>query len=272
MIILIITIVGLCLGSFINALEWRLHHNSNPKISKKAKLSIFNGRSICPNCKHVLGPLDLIPVFSWLALRAKCHYCHKPISAQYPLVELTTAILMLFSYLAWPYGFKAGGVVLFVTWLLMLTGLVALLAYDIKYYLLPNIIVYLLILLAIIGVVTRLIFYHKGSNFLFGELWGLVFSAGLFYLIYQVSNGRWIGGGDVKLAVVIGLLLGGPSRAILAIFMASLIGTLICLPLLMTGKLKRTSLVPFGPFLIAATIISYLVGGHILDWYKTAFL
>ena len=111
MYILIIFILGLCFGSFINAFVFRLHEKTNKQYSN-INLSIVNGRSICPNCKHELIPLDLVPIVSWLLLKGKCRYCSKSISAQYPLVEFTTALLFLCSYIYWPYAFGASGVIL----------------------------------------------------------------------------------------------------------------------------------------------------------------
>src|SRR5690348_8244818 len=115
MIVLLLGALGLGLGSFVNALVWRLHEQElaeeEPK-HKRAKgkarqlsakeLSIVSGRSMCPDCHHELAPQDLIPVLSWLWLRGKCRYCSKPISWQYPLVELVTAALFIVSYLSWP--------------------------------------------------------------------------------------------------------------------------------------------------------------------------
>jgi leader peptidase (prepilin peptidase)/N-methyltransferase len=85
--VLIAALYGLVIGSFLNALVWRVHVGR----------SIAKGRSVCSNCNHVLGFWDLIPVFSWLWLRGKCRYCHKPISDN-PLVEAATAVLFGLSY------------------------------------------------------------------------------------------------------------------------------------------------------------------------------
>jgi leader peptidase (prepilin peptidase) / N-methyltransferase len=87
----------------------------------------------------------------------------------------------------------------------------------------------------------------------------------LFYLLYQVSNGRWIGGGDVKLAFVLSLLVAKPTQAFLVLFIASLIGTIISLPLMVTGKLQSKSRIPFGPLLLTATYIVYLFGNELAD-------
>lgn len=142
MIIAVLVVWGLCLGSFVNALVWRLHEQAK-KQKKETTLSITKGRSMCPHCRHNLSWRDLIPVFSWLRLRGKCRYCKKPISGQYPLVELMTATLFVGSYLFWPLDLQAvGDWTHFGLWLVILTGFMALLVYDLKWMLLPNRIMY----------------------------------------------------------------------------------------------------------------------------------
>lgn len=266
MVIIVLIVLGLALGSFINAYVWRAHDKK--KSGKYAKLSVWHGRSMCPNCHHTLAPKDLIPVFSWLILKGKCRYCAKPISIQYPLVESLTAFLFVFSYIYWPYSFSTEGKVLFVIWLFFLLGFVALTVIDLRWHLLPNKLVTPLILLALLQILLKLIFFHAGSSLIVGAIWGMVFSAGLFYIIFIVSKGAWIGGGDVKLAIALGLLLGGPAETILMVFLASLIGSLTSLLLIATKKMKRSSTIAFGPLLMVATIICYLFGVHIIDWYK----
>ncbi len=97
-------VCGLVLGSFVNALVWRI----------REKRTWVNDRSECVHCHHKLAPLDLIPVVSWLFLRGVCRYCKKPISIQYPLVELATGALFVLSYLLWDYGFDSWGLVRFL--------------------------------------------------------------------------------------------------------------------------------------------------------------
>ncbi len=266
MIIVILAVLGLCLGSFINAYVWRIH--SRTKTGKLKDLSIWHGRSMCPKCHHILVAKDLIPIVSWLLLKAKCRYCRKPISIQYPVVELVTSLLFIFSYIYWPYSFNAEGKTLFVFWLIFLLGFMILTVYDLRWRLLPNRIVTPLIFLILIQLSTQLIFFNAGFSLILGAFWGLLFSAGLFYGIFVVSDGKWIGGGDVKLAIVLGLLLGGPMKAILMVFLASLIGSIASIILISTKKLRRNSMIAFGPLIIAATVITYLFGSSIIEWYK----
>ena len=94
---------------------------------------------------------------------------------------------------------------------------------------------------------------------------------GLFYVLFQVSKGKWIGGGDVKLGWVLGLFLATPGRSFLMIFLAATLGSLVSLPLLAGKRLHKNSVLPFGPFLIIAAIIVQLFGHSILHWYQRSF-
>jgi len=226
---------------------------------------------MCPDCHHQLGFWDLIPVFSWLGLKGKCRYCHKPISPQYPLVELLTAALFIFSYAVWPYGWADIGIFQFAVWLGVSTGFMALTIYDARWQILPSRVLYPVGVLAALQVVV-LTFAQRDWQVAFGALLGVICLGGLFYALFQVSGGRWIGGGDVRLGVVIGLLVGGPAEAILVLFIASLLGTMFALPSLITKKPELTRRVAFGPFLVVATVIVYLFGASLINWYKTHFL
>lgn len=279
MIWLVLVVLGLCLGSFVNALVWRLHEGSELKAqnskhrSKKLStkdLSILTGRSMCPDCHHELAGKDLVPVLSWLWLRGKCRYCHKPISWQYPLVELLTAVLFVLSYLWWPYVFQGVGLYNFIFWLIFLVGFMALAVYDLRWQMLPDKLVFPLIVLAVLQLLGGFIFYNFGWQALAGVVWGILISSGIFYVVFQFSRGEWIGGGDVKLGVVIGLLLGGPLMSLLMLFVASCLGTIAGIPLLLAGKRKVR--VPFGPFLLAATVFVMLFGTGIISWYRALVL
>lgn len=266
------------MGSFVNALVWRLHEQSEqrklPKPDKKyiSRLSVIKGASMCPECHHPLAAKDLIPVLSWLTLKGKCRYCGKPISAQYPVVELATALLFLVSYIWWPGEFTTAQTVIFVLWLALLTGLMALLVYDARWFLLPDRLVYPLTVIASALAVVRILSADKPVQALVGTLAAVIIGGGIFYVLFQLSDGKWIGGGDVKLGWLLGLIVGTPGRAVLFIFCGALLGSLVSVPLLASGKLKRHSLIPFGPFLIAGAIIAMLFGGDILHWYRDTFI
>ncbi|HSH55660.1 MAG TPA: prepilin peptidase [Candidatus Limnocylindrales bacterium] len=283
MVILTLIVFGLCLGSFVNALVWRLYkqmelEEAGPvkKVAHKQKLSheelsIAKGRSMCSHCHHPLAAKDLVPVLSYLSLGGTCRYCRKPI-ADTPSAELLTPLLFVVSYVAWPYGLTDKGLVLFIFWLVFLVGFVALTIYDFKWYLLPDKIVFPLIGLAVLQVLVVAVLYGGGLPTVIHAVLGVAVGSGLFYVLFQVSDGRWIGGGDVKLGIVLGLLAGSASKAFLVIFIASLLGTLIAVPLLAVGKASRTSHLPFGPFLLAGLFVTVLFGDRLVGWYLRLFL
>jgi leader peptidase (prepilin peptidase) / N-methyltransferase len=279
MIILILIVAGLIFGSFVNALVWRLHeqeHTQENKAKSRKKrateLSILKGRSICTHCGHQLASKDLVPVLSWLSLKGKCRYCHKPISWQYPVVELLTVGLFIFSYLFWPVPMHSVGLFTFMLWLVFLVGFIALSVYDLRWFVLPNRIVYPLILLALLQLLIILAFFHGGFNAFIGAFWGALIASGIFYLLFQISKGQWIGGGDVKLGALLGILVGGPFASILLLFVASASGTLLSLPFLLTGQAKRNTKLPFGPLLIVGAIVARLFGASIYSHFRNSGL
>jgi leader peptidase (prepilin peptidase)/N-methyltransferase len=278
MVMIALVLLGLCLGSFVNALVWRVHEQEaekskkSPSKSRLAQLSISKGRSICPKCGHVLGTRDLIPLFSWLSTGGKCRYCHKPVSVQYPLVEVLTALVFIASYIWWPRNLEGSEVAVFCLWLLFLTGLMALFVYDLRWYTLPNRIIYPLTIVA--GLIALLNVFNAMNSLsaIVNTCLAVAVGGGIFYLLFQLSGGQWIGGGDVKLGWALGLVAGTPGKAFLFIFMAAAIGSLISVPLLVSNKVNRSSVVPFGPLLIAGAFIAVLFGGDILHWYRHTFL
>ncbi len=270
MIIAILILLGLCFGSFINALVWRMHQQDTSSKKKKDKAySIVHGHSMCPKCQHRLSALDLMPIVSWVALKGKCRYCHKKISWQYPLVELATALLFVGSYLFWPLALQASWqYVGFIGWLAVLIGLIALTVYDIKWMILPDKINYALMALILLSYSGQFIL-GRPLNDIYGMIWAVIIGGGVFWLIFQISKGKWIGGGDVKLGFLLGLIVAKPEYAFLTLFMASVIAMLFTLPFLLTKKLKRDSKVPFGPFLITACLIVVLFGPNLLSSYNS---
>lgn len=278
MIIVVLVLFGLALGSFVNALVWRIHeqeHEARKKKPNKAylqKLSVSKGRSMCPDCKHELGAKDLIPVFSWLSTGGKCRYCRKPISKQYPVVELATAAAFVASYIWWPEDFSDAQKAIFVAWLIVLTGLMALLVYDALWKLLPNRIMYPLGWIAAILAMLVVASADRPLRAFVDVVLAVLVGGGIFYVLFQVSKGKWIGGGDVKLGWLLGLVVGTPGKAFLFIFAASLLGTLYSLPLIAGNKLKRNSIIPFGPFLIAGAFLVVLFGSDFLNWYQDTFI
>ena len=270
-------IVGLAMGSFVNALTWRIYQQGKKSKTKtkikgrQVDLSISTGRSVCINCGHELAPKDLIPVLSWLSLRGKCRYCHKRIEDS-PLTELLTATLFVLSYLAWYNNLASiGEYTGFILWLMLVVGLVALGQYDLRHLILPN---RILFPLYVIGLAMRLaigISMDTGAVEIVREVvLGVLVGGGVFYLLFQISKGRWIGGGDVKLGFLIGIVL-GPQLSLVALLSAFYLAAFFVFPLMLAKRVNRKSKIPFGPFLITGLVLAMLWGQSIIDGYNSLF-
>lgn len=255
MIWLLLFGLGLILGSFVNALVWRLHEDGD----------WLRGRSECTHCHTQLAPKDLVPIFSWLWLRGRCRYCKARIEDS-PLVELALPLLFVLSYAFWPAPLTGVGLFEFVLWCVFLVGFTALAVYDFRWFLLPNKIVFPLLGLAALQVAAVAVVEQDWRHGL-AALGGVAIVGGIFYVLFQVSQGKWIGGGDVKLGMVLGLLAGGVVQGFLLLFMASVSAMLASLPLILRGKAHRKSHIPFGPFLIIGLIIVQLFGEAMINWY-----
>ncbi|HSX32245.1 MAG TPA: prepilin peptidase [Candidatus Saccharimonadales bacterium] len=255
MIVLLLIGLGLCFGSFVNALVFRMH----------AGKDWVKERSECLSCHHTLAAKDLIPVVSWLWLGGKCRYCKKPIPDT-PATELVVPTLFVLSYLFWPLPLSGAGLFTFVLWLVFIVAFVALAMYDFKWFLLPDKIVFVVIGLAIVQVGMVAIWTGKWQDAGMAVLAAAILT-GTFLLLFEISKGKWIGFGDVKLAIALGLLAGTPLKALLLLLVASGIGTIVALPMVLKGKAGRKTKLPFGPLLIAGTIVTVLWGQTIADWY-----
>jgi len=258
-IIVLLAVLGATFGSFAGAMAWRL----------KTKRTMVNDRSECEACHHKLGVGDLIPVFSWLFLRGRCRYCGAPIGVLPLAAEVGIASLFAVSYVYWPLGFgEWQGITLFVLWLGYLVALAVLLIYDARWMILPDKIVLPLVFIAFIDAALRVSLMPGAgaADYVLYAGFGMTALAGIYGALYVVSRGRWVGFGDVKLSVFIGVTLGW-QKALLVFILANVIGFCVVLPGLLMRKLGRTSRIPFGPFLIAGFIAAGLWGDVLIHWY-----
>lgn len=251
MVIFFIFIFGTIIGSFLNVVIFRL----------RAKKSFLKGRSYCPKCKKQIVWYDNIPILSFLILRAKCRNCKTKISWQYPLVELSIGILFLLFYFKYLSNFEFlifDSLFLIRDWFFV-SVLIIIFVYDLKYYLILDKITFPAIAIAFIF---NFLLGFSLANILIGAIIG-----GSFFLIqFLISKGRWIGGGDIRLGVLMGVMLGW-KMVILAIMIAYVIGASFSIILLISKKKSLKSQIPLGTFLSAATIIVMLYGNEILEWY-----
>lgn len=282
-LVVILAFFGAVFGSFAGAQVWRLRHrqlefdkkHGEPydkkeyaRLRKLKATSLRTDRSRCLHCGYELRWYDLIPVISWLSLKGRCRVCREKIGRFELVVELATVGYFVALFLFWPLGLSSPlEIAHFGFWLVAGVIFAVQVAYDIKWYLLPD---SYSIALAVVGAVVAGITLAGSATpvdtawSIFGAVMAI---AGLYGLLYVVSSGRWVGLGDVKLGVGLGLMLADWRLALLAVFIANLIGTIIVMPLLAMGRMSRTSHVPFGPMLIMGTILAWLFGGMILGWY-----
>ena len=256
--LVLMTVLGLVGGSFLTAFVDRLHDGRN----------FMTGRSTCDSCKKKLGFWDLIPLFSWLALKGRCRRCKKKISCHYPLIESVSAAIFVLFYVLWPYSFSGLELVLLAGYLVILVGLLALVIYDLKWWLLPNKIIYPLMGWALLLLGVRVLIEGQ-ADILLVALWSFLAGGGPFYLLFQVSE-KHIGGGDVKLGFLLGLILIDWRLSLMTLFLSGLIGTAVVLPFMLKQKKGSSGLqtkLPFGPFLIVSALIAFWFGGPLIDWY-----
>lgn len=282
-----VTLFGLVFGSFAGATVWRLRARQliedkaagEPVDAKElkrlkplTKSTLKSDRSQCLHCHHELAWYDLLPLVSWLSTKGRCRYCKKLIGRFEPLMELGMAAAFLVFYHYWISLNGQGVIGLLIFWLIIIVMLGILLAYDLKWFLLPDRVMFPLIALA--AAYAGFIILTAGApSFAILATVNAVISvailSGLYLVLWLVSKGAWVGFGDVKLGLALGLLLMNWKLALLTLFLANLIGTLVILPGLITGKLSRGTQVPFGPLLIVGFFISVVGGQAIIDGYQT---
>ncbi|MGG0667486.1 prepilin peptidase [Lederbergia citrisecunda] len=246
--VILFFVYGIIFGSFFNVIGLRV-----PK-----KESIVSPPSHCKTCNRRLHLLDLIPIFSYVALKGKCRGCGQKISSVYPFIEFVTGALFAFSYIRLGFSLELIIALLFVSLLVIIT------VSDLAYMIIPD---KVLLPFAIALLILRWII---PTSPWWDSLLGAAVGFCVLYVIAVVSKGG-MGGGDIKLFFVIGLVL-GTVNTLLTLFLASLIGSVVGIYVLKkTGKGKKTP-VAFGPSIAAAAIISYFFGADFVEWYQQLFI
>jgi len=253
--------LGLALGSFLNVvilrlprrLEWQWRRDSRevlgePEIYDPPPPGIVVEPSHCPHCKHKLSWYENIPLFSWLVLRGKCRHCHAPISAQYPLVEFATMLLVLACVWQFGFGWRGFGAVLFTCFLVSLAGI------DLRTRLLPDQLTLPLLWLGLIASVENLFVGQKAA--LLGVMAGYFSLWSVYWVFKQLTGKEGMGYGDFKLLAAIGAWVG--LRGILpTILISSIVGAVIGSIWLFAKGRDRSTQIPFGPYLAIAGWIAF---------------
>ncbi len=247
--LLLFFILGSSVGSFINVV-----------VDRTTRGESILGRSYCEYCQATLSSLDLVPIVSFIGLGAKCRYCKKKLSWQYPLVETFCATLFALSF--WVIVSSGSfDLVKLAFWLVVLSVMVIVFVVDLKFSLIPTSFVYAASLLALFYV------YFASPPPIFIDNVLAAFGAALFFLfIVLVTFGRGMGQGDIVLAFLIGMVL-GVKATFLAIFLAFLSGAVISIFLIILGRKKFGNTIPFGPFLVFGFIVSLFWSDLILNYY-----
>lgn len=256
MALIIVFVFGIVLGSFLNVLILRFYSDE----------SVLVGRSHCTNCRHVLGVWDLLPLVSFFILGRKCRYCGKKISWQYPAVELATGILFSAACLILNFNFQILDFKLFnLLWMwFVICVMIVVFVYDLKYYLILDKVIYPAAVAALF--VSPFVFGTPSWRNFAGAVIAAAIGGGFFLLQYLLSHGKWIGGGDIKLGALMGLIL-GVGNLFVALFFAYVIGAIFGIFLVAAKKKTMQSQIPFGTFLAVGTMVALFWGEKIIQWY-----
>ncbi|MDF2909131.1 MAG: prepilin peptidase [Sporolactobacillus laevolacticus] len=243
-----VALFGVVLGSFFNVVGYRILNNE----------SILFPRSHCPHCKQAIRAYDLIPIISYLFLKGKCRKCRHRISLIYPVVEASTGILFLCTFL------RATTLEDLIAQWLLITLLMITLVTDLNKMIIPN---QLILSFFIIFVLFRLVIPLT-------PWWDSILASTLiciFLTIFASISKGGIGGGDIKLLTVVGILL-GTKQLIIGLILAFLSGALICGSARILKLLKKDQLIPFVPFIAIGLISALFFGDLLFIYYWEAIL
>ncbi len=241
-----VIILGAIIGSFLNVVILRYGTGRG-----------LNGRSGCMSCGYKLRWFDLVPIVSWVLLGGKCRQCRSKISKQYPLVELSVAILFgsIFAY--------TGPSIAFVWYAIIAALLTVIFVYDMRHKIIPDELSYTFMGMAFVQTLYLLPAHFWNSPSVWLDLLAGPIIAAPFFLIWYFSSGRLMGFGDIKLMLGIGWFLGF-GAGVSAVVLAFWIGALFSLALILVHRLKKGASritmkqeIPFAPFLILGILIQF---------------
>lgn len=251
LLLVLVAVVGLAIGSFLNVVIWRVPRGE----------SVAHPPSACPSCGERIGPRDNLPVLSWLMLRGRCRHCSARISARYPLIELGTAAL--FVLLALRFGLDP----VLPAYLYLAAAGVALALIDLDTRKLPNALVLPSYPVAGVLLVLATLLGSDSGSLLRAAMGGVAMYAFYFALVFAYPKG--MGFGDVKVAGVLGLYTGWLGWGVWAVglFGGFLIGGVLSIGLLAVKKAGRKTKIPYGPSLLLGVLLAILVGQPLFDAY-----
>lgn len=243
---LIFLIYGLFIGSFLNVCIFRI----------PSGVSIVSPPSSCGSCGHRLNFIDMLPVVNFIWNKGRCRYCGSKYSVQYPFIELLNGVFYVLVYLK--YGFNIESIL----YCILCSVLIVVSMIDLKHKIIPD-------SLNIIGLIIGIIFIILDKSLLFYKLIGLGIGLGLFLAIAVVTNA--MGGGDIKLMAVLGLIFGAKGVLFISLF-SFVLGAIISIVLLILKIKSRKDEIPFGPFISFAALIYVFFGKEIIMLYLNMFI
>lgn len=238
---IIFGLYGVVIGSFLNVLTLRL----------PLKESVTLKRSHCMTCGHTLSWYELFPLFSYIFLGGKCRHCKSKISVQYPLIEAANGILYVIVFLVHGISVET------ILYCLCASALLALSLIDWRTQEIPVGFNIFILLLGLVRLITDI---GNWSQYVIG----LFAVSGFLYLLFLITKGRGIGGGDIKLMAATGLLLGWQLN-IIAFLLGCVLGSIIHLTLMAVKKANRV--LAFGPYLSMGVYIAMIWGEQLVSWY-----
>ncbi|OGD56728.1 hypothetical protein A2V71_04265 [Candidatus Berkelbacteria bacterium RBG_13_40_8] len=247
---IIAVLLGLAVGSLLNVIIFRFDDLK----------SILTTRSHCPKCKRQLTWYELIPFFSYLVLWGKCRTCKKPISIQYPLVEVGTGLI--FALLFWKFGFSWE----LIPYVLISSILIIIFVYDILHYLIADILVWIAIGIWVIWLAVDYLVIGHQLSVISNSIYGGLGLGGFLAILVVASREKWMGAGDIKLGFLLGAMISWPN-VLVGGFAAFSLGSIVGLVLIGVRKKTMKDRVPFAPFLIAGMFLALFLGDKLMNWY-----
>ena len=248
---IVLAVMGLCIGSFLNVCIHRL----------PLKQSVVHPRSRCPDCGYALRWYDNVPLVSYALLRGRCRACGRPISIRYPIVELVTAVVFVMHW----YAF--GATPLLPVRLLFGCALIVLFVIDLDHQILPD----LITLPGIVAGIAASWFVAPGP---LQSVLGILLGGGLLWAIaelwFRLRKSEGMGFGDVKMLAMVGAWL-GVKMVVVTFVLASMMGGLLGVVLIVTRRADMATRVPYGTMLAVAALIASLYGGPLVAWYLSRF-
>ncbi|MCL5666338.1 MAG: prepilin peptidase [Patescibacteria group bacterium] len=256
--LILMFLFGAIIGSFLNVVILRLPQGQP-----------LSGRSHCMHCRHILSAWELVPLFSYIFLKGKCWKCKSKISPRYFIIETITGLLFMLSWLHFSPSSPVSTVMLAKT-LLAISIFLTVFVIDYEYYLILDKVVFFGVATGLLlNLAADLLAKHPVISlhgYFAAGLIGALAAALPFFLIWYFSQGQWMGFGDVKLALFLGIILGWPLAAV-SLMAAVLLGGIAAIFLLVLGVKTLKSRIPFGTFLSIGGAIALFYGQQLLNWY-----